>query len=264
MFSFPIPLLGRPILWYGFLFACGFLVGYLLLVYLLKRYFPKAVEKEKVYPVADKLLVYVVIGTLVGARLFDVLFYQSFSSLMQDPLSALYFWEGGLASHGGAAGILLALWLFSKRYKRLRFLNLLDLLVIPACFAGVFIRVGNFINQEILGKPTELPWAVIFLHPADGSFPVPRHPVQLYEACFYFLLGWGLWLYRRKLSSPGKLGGLFLLICFSFRFLIEGLKEEQSVYFSSNSYFSMGQLLSIPFVLLGIFLVFNKNSIRVR
>lgn len=206
---------------------------------------------------ADRLLVYVVAGTLIGARFFDVVFYQHFREILRDPLACLYFWEGGLASHGGVCGILVALYLFVKKERLIGFLNLVDVLVIPACFAAVFIRFGNFINQEILGKPTELPFGIIFLHPADGSLPVPRHPVQLYEALFYLCLGAVLWKAQKWIRIPGRLGALFFILCFGFRFLIEGLKEEQSAYFSPDALLTMGQALSVPLFLFGVWLYFS-------
>ena len=143
-------------------------------------------HKAKAKAFCEKLSIYVIIGAVVGARLGHLLFYEPFHELIRDPLVVLRIWEGGLASHGGILGIIIALCLFAKQ-QGYRLLKLIDWLVIPACIAAGMIRIGNFINQEILGTVTNLPWAVTFGHPADGSIPMPRHPVQLYEALFYFV-----------------------------------------------------------------------------
>lgn len=264
MFDFNLPFLNRPILWYGFLFAFGFFVGYLVLTYLLRKYFLAKEGREglkaKVASLAEQLTFYVIIGAIVGSRLGDVLFYQSFSRVISDPLSIIAVWEGGLSSHGGALGILVALWLFAKR-KKIPFWTAVDFTVIPTAIAAVFIRIGNFFNQEILGIPTDLPWGVMFLHPADGGIVAPLHPVQLYEATAYLisfcLLLW-YWHRHPPFKSPGKLTGLFLILIFGFRFLIEFLKMEQSVYIAS-SLLTMGQWLSLPFIALGVWLFFRKK-----
>lgn len=258
---FNIPFLGRPILWYGFFFALGFLLGYLLLVQLLKQSFSSKVAKAA----AERALAYSVVGVIVGARLFDVLFYQDFASLRSDPWGALQPWQGGLASHGGAVGLVIALALFFKKEKNhlkgLSFLGFLDFICLPAAVIGGCIRIGNFFNQEILGTLTNAPFGVIFGHPADGSFPVPRHPVQLYEAFFYFFVALLLFFQRKKLKekNKGKTLGLFLTLIFGFRFLIEYVKTEQSVLLEGSSFFTMGQFLSIPFFLAGIFLLIRVH-----
>ena len=268
-----IPILGRPVLWYGFFFAFGFFLAYFFLVYLLKSYFdqdtslkePKK-NKERARVLAEKALLYSVIGTIVGARLGDVLFYQSWRSILTDPLSVFRIWEGGLASHGGAIGVVMAFWLFFKKikpeYPKLSFLRVLDVVCVPIAMVGGFIRLGNFFNQEILGTGSDLPWAVVFGHPADGSFPTPRHPVQLYESLWYFIVSIFLyWIWKKdpSLEKPGKLIGLFLVLVFGFRMLIEFVKEEQSLWLHS-SWMSMGQWLSIPFVLMGVILLWKKNK----
>ncbi len=267
MFSFPIPLLDRPILWYGFLFAAGFFVGYWVLVYLLKGFL--RTDKKRAASLAEKITLYVMIGAIVGARLGDVFFYQDPATYLRDPLSIIKVWQGGLASHGGAAGILIALFILSRKIP-FSWLTLLDWVVIPTALVGCFIRVGNFFNQEILGKATQVPWAVIFGHPADGSAIVPRHPVQLYEALYYlcvFVVLWSLWRARPLASpkqsilgirQPGRTAGLFLILVFGFRFLIEFLKLEQSALLSSSSSLDMGQWLSLPLVALGFFLFFSS------
>ena len=181
---------------------------------------------------------------------------------MRNPLSIIAVWEGGLASHGGAIGILIALWVFSKR-RRIAFWTAVDFTVIPTAIAAVFIRMGNFFNQEILGTPTSLPWGVLFLHPADRGPIVPRHPAQLYEAlCYLILFGILLWYWRRHppFKPVGKLTGLFLICLFGCRFFIEFIKVEQSIYLSQSSFLTMGQILSLPFIALGAWLFFRKRA----
>lgn len=218
---------------------------------------------KKAVIITDRLVIYMLIATVVGARLGHFLFYEDLSGYFDDPFEIFRVWEGGLASHGAAVAIILALVLFSKKMEKmakgLTWIRLLDFVAVPTALCGCFIRIGNFFNQEILGSPSSLPWAVTFGHPADHSFPIPRHPVQLYEAFFYLLVFALLWrlTYRiRFLLSPGKLIGLFLILVFGFRFFIEFLKMEQSHLLEPNSLLTMGQILSIPMVVLGGLLYF--------
>ena len=265
---FTVPFLNFPILWYGFFFALGFWCAFLLFVRLLMRYFHllpsyKGIRidelKKKSHLIADRLTVYIIIGTIVGARIGHFLFYESPSSYLSDPMELFRFRNGGLASHGALIGILLAVWIFSRRkqYRSqdLTWLKILDLVTVVTPFAGCCIRIGNFFNQEILGTLTTLPWAVVFGHPADGSPPLPRHPVQLYEAIGYlaiFALLWRLSYVSSFLLPKGKLFGLFLILVFSYRFCMEFFKVEQSA-FLPTSFLTMGGLLSIPVAFLGLF-----------
>jgi prolipoprotein diacylglyceryl transferase len=254
-----MPFLGRPILWYGFLFALGFFLGYLVFTELLKHVPEKSVKTQAKF-LAEKLSLYVIIGTIVGARLGDVFFYQHPTTYLHDLSSIFKVWEGGLASHGGAIGILIALGLFARRYRMLTWIQWLDLLVIPVGLVGFFIRIGNFINQEILGTVTTVPWAVVFGHPADGSVPAPRHPVQLYEAMFYLCVFVSLFfLHRNKKLRTGQLSGIFLVLVFLFRFFVEYWKEEQSSLLNPCSGLDMGQLLSLPFLGLGFYLLLRRK-----
>lgn len=218
---------------------------------------------KKAVIITDRLVIYMLIATVVGARVGHFLFYENPADYFSNPWEILRIWEGGLASHGAAIAIILALILFSLRVRKmakgLTWIRLLDFVAVPTALCGCFIRVGNFFNQEILGSPSSLPWAVTFGHPSDHSFPVPRHPVQLYEALFYlfvFVLLWRLSYRVRFILTQGKLIGLFLILVFGFRFLIEFLKIEQSHLLEPSSFLTMGQILSIPMVLLGLFFYF--------
>lgn len=259
IFDYPIPLLGRPLLWYGFFFALGFLIGYGILVYLLKGNFGARAKS-----IAERITLYAILGTLIGARLGDILFYQDPHHYLHDPLSIFRVWEGGLASHGGGIGILVAFFILSKQKNMpLSWRSLLDYVVIPTCLVAALIRVGNFFNQEILGTETTVPWGVVFGHPADGSFPAPRHPVQLYESLFYalvFLLLLFLFRSQSFWKREGKISGLFFLLIFAFRFVIEVFKTEQSALLSAHSFLTMGQWLSLPFLFLGAFLLFSRKK----
>lgn len=261
MFSYTLPFLGRPILWYGFFFALGFFCGYWVLRYRLSR---TLATPSLARPLADRMTFFVILGTIIGARLGDILFYNNLAAYFHRPLDIFKVWEGGLASHGGAAGILIGIFILSKRKKQgfpsLSFPSLVDLVALSTPLVAGFIRIGNFFNQEILGKPSIAPWAVTFGHPADGSPPEPRHPVQLYEALYYFCTFALLFFLAPKIKRPGKITGLFLLLTFSFRFLIEFFKEEQSVLLTAQAWLTMGQLLSMPFVCLGVFLYFRRKQ----
>jgi phosphatidylglycerol---prolipoprotein diacylglyceryl transferase len=277
MFSFSLPFLGRPILWYGFFFALGFFLGYFFLVYLLNRYFlynPFQVEGEvnegaRGKIVAEKALIYAVIGAVVGARIADVLFYQDLRFIMHDPLSVFKIWEGGLSSHGGTAGALVALAIFVKKEKKflpkLSFLGFLDFVCLPAAVVAGCIRIGNFFNQEILGTCTDLPFGVVFGHPLDGSIPCPRHPVQIYESLFYFSMAIVLFLFRKSIikGQKGQVVCLFIFFLYTFRFFIEFLKEEQSASVIKGG-LTMGQYLSLPLILLSVVFFFIIRKKRAR
>ncbi len=264
---FNIPLLDRPILWYGFFFALGFLLGFKVFQALLTQFLDAYhVSKKEIAKIAEKASLYVILGTIIGARLGDVLFYQSPSNYVYNPLEIIKFWEGGLSSHGGVIGILIALFILCRRlknkYPMLTWIALLDLLCIPALLAGGFIRIGNFFNQEILGTVTSLPWAVIFGNPADGCAILPRHPAQLYEAFFYFTFFALLWMLRSKndkIFLLGKTSGLFFIGTFVFRFLVEFVKAPQSALVASAAVIDMGQWLSLPMILLGAILFFGHQ-----
>ncbi len=245
---------GFELRWYSILFVSGFILGW----FIVKRFFLR--EKIDV-ALLDPMLYMLLICTIVGARLGHCIFYQpdyyfgswaGFWEIFQP-------WKGGLASHGGTIAILLGIWWYSNKYGRkydFDYVWVLDHLVIPVAFAACFIRLGNLCNSEIYGGPTELPWGFIF---ARNGETVPCHPTQLYEGLTYLLLGFVLlWLYNHRLEKMyrGSFVGIFLIVCFGSRFLIEFVKNPQ-VAFEQDMVLNMGQLLSIPFVLLGIgFLVY--------
>jgi prolipoprotein diacylglyceryl transferase len=265
---FRVPYFDWPILWYGALFAFGFAVGFPIFVNILTRFLGKEHKKEATQ-IADKITLYMILGTVIGARLGHFLFYERPSFYLNNPLQIFKTWEGGLASHGGAIGIIIALILFSWRikyiYPKLNWIKLLDFVCVPAAFAAVCIRIGNFVNQEVLGTETDLPWGIVFGHPADHSLPAARHPVQLYEAAFYLAVFFLLLRLSYKnyfFKTDGKLIGLFLMLVFGFRFLIEFWKTEQSHLFYTQA-LTMGQILSLPLVFLGlVFFFIAKKSLR--
>lgn len=232
--------------WYGLLFASGFVFGYFIMGNIFK--------KEKVPPkMLDTLTTYMVVGTVLGARLGHCLFYEP-EYYLADPIKILKIWEGGLASHGAAVGILIALWLFSRKAHR-PYIWILDRIVIVVALAGFFIRMGNLMNSEIYGVETSLPWGFIFVRWQET---VPKHPTQIYEGLSYLIIFAVLYLLYQKKGTklkPGILFGFFLAVLFSMRFLIEFIKEPQ-VGFEESMALNMGQILSIPFILAGIYFLF--------
>jgi phosphatidylglycerol---prolipoprotein diacylglyceryl transferase len=238
---------GFTLRWYGVLFALLFALGYLMGKWIMR------VEHKDVQTL-DTLLVYLILGTIIGARLGHCFFYEP-GYYLRHPIEILEVWKGGLASHGGAIGVLVALYLYSRHHPDQSLLWLLDRVVVPTALGGVLIRVGNLFNSEILGNPTHVPWGLVFLR-VDS---VPRHPAQLYEAMAYLIIFCGLFFLYRRLQArtpPGLLVGIFFASVFSARFLIEFVKERQATY-EQHLPLSVGQLLSIPFVLVGLFLIWR-------
>jgi prolipoprotein diacylglyceryl transferase len=202
----------------------------------------------------DTLTVYAVVATIVGARLGHVLFYDPIH-YFQNPIKILMVWEGGLASHGGVIGILIAIYLFARKTNA-NYLWVLDRVSIVASLTFCIIRLGNLMNSEMIGTPTNLPWAFIFTRMDD----VPRHPAQLYEAIHYFIWFIVLFLVWYRLKASMKIGLLFswsLIMLFSLRFVDEFFKLDQ-VDFEGSMILNMGQLLSIPFILTGVLLLIFK------
>lgn len=234
--------------WYGLLFALAFVFGFIIMTRIYK------LEKR---PQSDleQLSIYVILGTVIGARLGHCLFYDP-SYYLSNPLEIIKVWEGGLASHGAAIGILIALYLFSKKKKDQSMLWILDRLVIVVALGGALIRLGNLFNSEIIGVQSDVSWAFIFTSVDD----LPRHPAQLYESIAYFIsfvILYFIYLKKRETLKTGFLFGLFLIFIFGFRFIVEFIKEDQST-FEAGMLLNMGQMLSIPFVILGLYYIFRK------
>jgi prolipoprotein diacylglyceryl transferase len=233
--------------WYGLLFTGGILLASWLGLPLARRDGLPAEEQ-------DTLLWWIVIGVVVGARLGHVLFYEP-ARYFGHPLEILAIWHGGLASHGGVLGLLVALVLFARR-RGIPPLPLFDAAAVVAPLTGAAIRIGNFFNSEIIGRPSGLPWAVTFLRVDD----VPRHPAQLYEALAYGVIGIGLLRAARlRQSRPGRLLGWSLVLVFSTRFLLEFLKEPQ-VAAEAGWLLDLGQLLSLPAIVAGVLLIVGSTE----
>lgn len=234
--------------WYGFLFAMAFIAGYFIMTWVFKKEGRPRTDLEQ-------LSVYMIFGTVIGARLGHCLFYNP-EYYLSNPIEIFKVWEGGLASHGAAIGILTALYLFSKKKKNYPMLWTLDRVVIVVALAGTFIRLGNLFNSEIIGKPTDVSWAFIFTAVDD----IPRHPAQLYESIAYFIIFLILlFVYYKGIekNKSGLLFGIFLVLVFTFRFFVEFVKENQSG-FEEAMVLNMGQLLSIPFVIAGIIFIIKS------
>ena len=281
--------------WYGLFFMLPFVVGTFVLTHMYRS--------ERVSPQwVDVITIYMLIGTIVGARLGHMLFYD-FEALKADPLVVFKIWQGGLASHGATIGILLACWLFARNNK-FDYLWVLDRIVIVVALGGACIRTGNLMNSEIVGKPSSAPWAFTFprdvdhllpvmrplpagavqvaalpvqlrdgtttyqLQPegtpvtADSPMAVPRHPTQIYEALFcvfLLILLYSMWNRTKERTPRGQLFGLFVVLLFTQRFLGEYLKENQ-VAFENGHLFNQGQLLSIPLIFIGIWVLWRAGK----
>jgi prolipoprotein diacylglyceryl transferase len=253
---------GFGVSYYGLLFVGGLILSSLIIKFIFKT------EKisETIY---TKLFYYCFAGIVIGARLGHCLFYQPdyyflhpFEMIFPFTIdNGKFILTGyrGLASHGGVIGMLIAIFLFSKK-TGMNFLKTLDYIAIVAPLGSTFIRLGNLINSEIIGKETDVPWAFIF-HRVDS---IPRHPAQLYESIAYLIMFIVLWILYKKKGMAFKNGfyfGLVFLMIFTFRFLIEFVKERQ-VPFEYGMSLDMGQFLSIPFILIGLFFVLRKTTMN--
>ena len=232
--------------WYGLMFALSFIVGYSIV----ERMFKRENQNEKWL---DSLLMYIVIATIVGARLGHVFFY-GWDYYSQNLLEIVMVNKGGLASHGGAAGIFIALLIYSKKYTKRNVFWIIDRVVVPTALAAMAIRLGNLFNSEIYGIETAQPWGFIFERNGET---VPKHPTQLYEALSYLatfgILMWMYWKTEAR-TKIGMLSGVFFILVFTARFFIEYIKEDQEA-FEATMALNMGQWLSIPFILGGVALV---------
>ncbi len=236
--------------WYGLLFAMSFFMGYMIFQHFFKKENLKA-------ELLDSLLIYMMVGVVLGARLGHCFFYD-FDYYMSNPLEILMIWHGGLASHGAALGILIALWLWSRKEK-MEFLWIIDRIVVTAALGAFFIRMGNLFNSEIYGVATDLPWGFIFVRNEEV---LPKHPTQIYEALSYLsIFAILIFMYFKNIwfEQRGKIFGFFLITVFTARLLIEFIKNPQSD-FESSMVLNMGQLLSLPFIAVGIWLMLRKNK----
>lgn len=240
---------GIEVRWYGLLFSLAFLSSFSVMVWIFRK-------ENKSDALLNKLFLYVFVAVVVGARLGHCLFYSP-EYYLTNPVEILKIWQGGLASHGAAAGILVALMLFSRNTRGVSFFWVTDRVSVVIPLAAIFVRLGNFFNSEILGLPTTLPWAVVF----SRIDSIPRHPVQLYEATAYLLIFLVmLLLYRKGMTArPGRLTGAMLSMLFSMRFILEFFKTGQSTLDPAMP-ITMGQLLSIPLVAFGIWLLVHKPA----
>jgi prolipoprotein diacylglyceryl transferase len=240
--------------WYGLLFAAGFIIGSFILTHIYK--------KEDVRPHwVDVITIYMLLGTVLGARLGHVLFYDPDYYLTKEHFLDIFkIWEGGLASHGATIGILLAVWLFCRNNK-FDYLWVLDRIVIVVATGGMCIRLGNLMNSEIIGRETDVPWAFLFKRNQEFT-QVPRHPTQIYESLFcvfLFVLLYWLWNRYKENTPRGLLFGLFVTLLFTFRFLVEFLKENQES-FENALPLNMGQILSIPLIFVGLYVLFTARG----
>lgn len=257
--------IGISVRYYGLLFALAFIFGYKV--------------EEKIFrseglpmPWLDKLWIYVAIATIVGARLGHCIF-SDWTYYSAHPLEMIlpvrftpeFKFTGyqGLASHGAAIGIIVGLWYYSKKVSKKSIFWILDRAVIPIALAGFFIRMGNLMNSEIVGLPTELPWGFRFVNSGLDHPELPRHPAQLYEALCYLVSFFVLMYLYWKTSVKKRMGfifGSFLILIFTARFVIEFVKEVQESW-EADMILDMGQILSIPFILVGIFMLWYSGKL---
>lgn len=235
-------------------YSLMFVIGFITMEKYVKGLFKKAGKDPEL---VSSLTVHIIAGTFVGARLAHCFFYDP-GYYLSNPLAILKVWEGGLASHGGFAGVIIAVWIFFRKHKDLNFMWLMDCIAGPCLFVGSLIRIGNFFNSEIVGRPTDVPWAITFLK-VD---PLPRHPAMLYESFGYFCISLILaYMFKAKKadSKNGTVLATAIVLSFAFRFFIEFLKDNQSTI-SQNAPINMGQILSLVFASFGVFLFLKIRS----
>ena len=241
--------------WYGLMFVIGFFIGYQIVAKMFKH--EGAPESW-----LGTLLTYLVVCTIVGARLGHVFFYE-WDYYSAHPAEILKIWNGGLASHGGTIAIIIGMWIFCRFVAHKPMSWVIDKIVAPVALTGCLIRLGNLMNSEIYGAPTDMPWGFLFVR---NHGMLPCHPTQLYEAGCYLLLFFLLmWMYWKKNAEerPWRMSGVFFLVTFGSRFIIEYVKNVQvawEIQMRADWGINQGQLLSIPFILLGIGLIIYAMS----
>ncbi|MEO8774666.1 MAG: prolipoprotein diacylglyceryl transferase [Gelidibacter sp.] len=254
-----LDIFGFTLHFYSLMWIVAFILGFLIM----KRIFKK--EKQSVEAL-DSLFIYSVIGIMLGARLGHVIFYQRelfsedfFSIFLPVKFKGGFEFTGfqGLASHGAAIGMIISMYLYNKKVLHKSVIWILDRVVVPVASGAIFVRLGNFINSEIVGKPTGTDFGVVF---AQNGEAFPRHPAQLYEAVCYVFVFFALWFFywkTKKSEQQGFLFGLFLVLLWVVRFFVEFLKEPQSEHeYIATSTLNTGQMLSIPFILIGLYFMF--------
>lgn len=244
--------------YYGLMWALGFIIS----AYIISNIMKREGYSEKMF---DSFFWYGLLSTVIGSRLGHCLFYDP-GYYLTHPIEILYIHQGGMASHGAAVGLLIGLWLFSKKNK-LPYIWSLDRIGILVAVSGTLVRIGNFMNSEIFGRPTSLPWGVEFVMSSEWNAlykGLPCHPTQLYEALAYLIIFVVMvWLYYRKdlaRRRPGVMFGIFLIALFGVRFLIEFIKNPQED-FEVGMILNMGQLLSIPFIIAGCVLLYRAYRV---
>ena len=244
--------------YYGLMWALGFIIS----AYIISNIMKREGYSEKMF---DSFFWYGLLSTVIGSRLGHCLFYDP-GYYLTHPIEILYIHQGGMASHGAAVGLLIGLWLFSKKNK-LPYIWSLDRIGILVAVSGTLVRIGNFMNSEIFGHPTSLPWGVEFVMSSEWNAlykGLPCHPTQLYEALAYLIIFVVMvWLYYRKdlaRRRPGAMFGIFLIALFGVRFLIEFIKNPQED-FEVGMILNMGQLLSIPFIIAGCVLLYRAYRV---
>jgi phosphatidylglycerol:prolipoprotein diacylglycerol transferase len=235
------------------MYLFGFIVGWLL-----ARKRAKKPDSDWTPAMVDDFITWCVMGLVIGARLGYVLFYD-LGVYLKDPLAIFQVWQGGMSFHGGLLGLCVVVWLFGRKHHK-SFLQIADFLA-PLAPPGLFFgRIGNFINGELWGAPTSLPWGVLFPDPRAGG--VPRHPSQLYEAGLEGLVLFTLvWIFSSKKRQTGAVTGCFLIFYGLFRFCMEFIREpDPQLGYLAFGWLTMGQLLSVPMMLAGLWLMFRKKS----
>lgn len=258
-----VNIFGREIRWYGLCWA----IGVLCTSYVVQKMYQVEKLPEKWF---DSLFVYVLIGLIIGARLGHCLFYDP-EYYLSHPIEILKIWEGGLASHGGAIGMTIGIWLFCRNVSKKSIIWALDRLIVGVAIGAAFIRVGNLMNSEIYGGPTTMPWGFNFVRDKSWHLPIadggagelPCHPTQIYEALIYFaifILTMYMFYRTDAKKKQGLILGVSLIGIFLSRFFIEFLKNVQEpfeIQMRASVGINMGQLLSIPFIIWGVWLVYN-------